>query len=323
MMGSATTLAMATVNWTEQSLEVSGPQGPLRGTLTRPGEGLRPEAAVLIVPGSGPTDRDGNNPLGVKAGPYRRLAHALGAQNIATLRIDKRGLFGSAGAVPDPNAVTVADYVHDVRAWASRLREETDRPCVWLLGHSEGGVVALAAAQQPEGLCGVLLLAAPGQPVGQVLRDQLHANPANAPLLPQAMQAIATLEAGRRVDPMLLHPALQPLFAAPVQPFLIDLFRHDPAGLAARVRLPLLIAQGGHDLQVAPDEARRLHEAAPWARVLDLPRANHVLSDVPADDPAANLASYGRDDQPLAKGLLEGIVAFLRTPGAAPNAGPQ
>ena len=65
---------------------------------------------MLIVPGSGPTDRDGNNPMGVAAAPYRMLAEALAARGIGSVRIDKRGMFASAGAAADPNAVTIGDY---------------------------------------------------------------------------------------------------------------------------------------------------------------------------------------------------------------------
>jgi len=92
-----------------------GPKGPLKGTLLSPNS--KPTIAVLIVPGSGPTDRDGNNPLGVNASAYRLLAEGQAAKGFATLRIDKRGMFASAMAVEDANAVTIDDYVDDVRAW--------------------------------------------------------------------------------------------------------------------------------------------------------------------------------------------------------------
>lgn len=71
---------------------------------------------MLIIPGSGPTDRDGNNLLGVKASTYRLLAHELAAKGVSSVRIDKRGMFASAAAVPDANAVTMKDYVRDTNA---------------------------------------------------------------------------------------------------------------------------------------------------------------------------------------------------------------
>jgi pimeloyl-ACP methyl ester carboxylesterase len=149
----------------EVPIEAPGPSGPLRGTLL-PGDAK--SAPVLVIPGSGPTDRDGNNPLGVKAGSYKLLAEALAARGISTVRIDKRGMFGSAGAVADGNAVTVPDYAADVRNWVAAIRKRVGSRCVWLLGHSEGGLVALAAADLPD-VCGLVLVAAPGRKAGRHL----------------------------------------------------------------------------------------------------------------------------------------------------------
>lgn len=112
-----------------------GPHGDLAGSFVDAGKGA---PVVLIIPGSGPTDRDGNNRLGVTAAPYRLLADALAAQGVSTLRADKRGMFGSKAAIPDANVVTIADYAADAHNWAQALRKRTGAPCVWLLGHSEG-----------------------------------------------------------------------------------------------------------------------------------------------------------------------------------------
>jgi hypothetical protein len=84
-------------------VQAPGPLGPLKGTMLAPASGRL--AMMLIIPGSGPTDRDGNNPLGVKAATYRLLAEGLAERGIGTVRIDKRGMFASAAAVADGNAV--------------------------------------------------------------------------------------------------------------------------------------------------------------------------------------------------------------------------
>lgn len=98
--------------------------GALAGTLERPSG--RVKATMLILPGSGPTDREGNNPLGVAASPYRMLADELSVRSIATIRIDKRGLFGSKAA-GDPNAVTIGTYVHDTAAWVAAAGAQRER----------------------------------------------------------------------------------------------------------------------------------------------------------------------------------------------------
>lgn len=293
-----------------EPIEAPGPLAPLSGTLLRASEGGEGPVA-LIIPGSGPTDRDGNNPLGVTASPYRLLAEALLARGIATVRIDKRGMFASGKAVADGNAVTIPDYVADTAAWVAATKRETGAPCVWLIGHSEGGLVALAAAQELEGLCGVVLVAAPGRPLGDVIKAQIRANPANFVIVPAADAAIDKLAAGERVDAATLPAPLQGLFAPAVQGLLISLFSYDPAALAAEVKLPLLIVQGGRDLQVAVADAERMAGANPAAKLVVLPDLTHVLKDVADASPAANLATYRDPALPLGKGVAEAVADFI------------
>lgn len=294
----------------EEPVEAPGPQGPLAGTLLRAVGSQK--AVALIIPGSGPTDRNGNNPLGLQADSYRLLAKGLAGEGITTVRIDKRGMFASAGAVTDANAVTVPDYIADTAAWVKVIRAQTGAECVWLIGHSEGGLVALAAAQEVEGLCGLVLVAAAGRPMGEVMREQLRANPANASLLPAAEAAIDALGAGQRVEPSALPPALMPLFHPSVQGFLVSAFALDPAKLAAEVRLPLLIVQGGKDIQVRMVDAERLKAANADAVLTVLQDATHTLKDVATDSLPDNLATYRNPNLPLSEGLVSGIAAFVR-----------
>ncbi|WP_460437236.1 alpha/beta hydrolase [Ancylobacter sonchi] len=311
----ATTVQAAQPEATE--LDVAGPHGPLRGTLLEPAAAnptVPGQPVAILVPGSGPTDRDGNSPLGLKAAPYRLLAEALAARGIASLRFDKRGIAGSRDAIPDPNAVTLDDYAADLRTWATALRRRSGAPCVWLVGHSEGGLVALKAAADPAGLCGLVLIATPGRPMGAVLREQFGANPANAPYRAALLDAIAVLEAGRHVDPAALAAPLRPIFAPQVQDYLISAFAFDPAPALANSRLPVLILQGTRDLQVSEADSALLKAALPSATLIRLPGVNHVLKRVPADDRAANLATYADSGLPLAPGVAEAIAAFISVP---------
>lgn len=307
MMGLMMTMAAAAL--AAQPMTAPGPQGPLAGTFENAEKGA---PIVLIVPGSGPTDRDGNNPLGVKGGPYAQLAGALKANGVSSVRIDKRGLFGSKAAIADPNKVTIADYASDVHSWVDSIRQQTGARCVWVLGHSEGGLVALAAAQQPDHICGLVLVSAPGRPMGQIIRDQLRSNPANAPVLDSAFEAIDALEQGKHVDTAEMHPALQRLFAPQVQDFLIDAFKRDPARMIAALTMPVMIIQGDHDVQVALADAKALAAAQPKAKLLLVPGMNHVLRDVATDDRAANLATYGDADAKIDPTVAPAIAAFVK-----------
>lgn len=300
--------ASASLNFSATLLDAPGPQGPLKGTLLTPNS--KPTAVVIIVPGSGPTDRDGNNPLGVKASSYRLLSEGLASKGIATLRIDKRGMFASSMAVENPNAVKIADYVDDVRAWVKVIRRELPTPCVWILGHSEGGLVALASAQDVA-VCGVMLVATPGRPMGEVLRAQFKANPANDFLLKEALPIIDALEHRRHVDTTKSHPSLQNIFHPAVQAFLIDAFAYHPAHLISAISKPVLVLQGQRDLQVEDIDAIRLKTANPQASLVLLPDMNHVMKEVTTGDIKENMSSYADPALPLAPGLIDAIVRFV------------
>ncbi len=293
----------------------AGLEGDLAGTLE--GTLAQGTPAVLIVPGSGPTDRDGNSPLGIAAQTYKLLAEALAQHGIASVRIDKRGMFGSAAAVPDPNDVTVDDYVTDIESWADTISRESGGQCVWLLGHSEGGLMGMAAAaEDPSRYCGLLLVASVARNLGDVLRAQVAANPANAPLLPE-IDTIAKLRAGESVPAAGMHPALVPLFAPQVQSFLGSVFRQEPAELIAAHDLPVLILNGSADLQTPAADARELANVRPDATLVIVERANHVLKQVPDDTSAANLATYADPDLPLAPGVVDAITQFVAEEGAS------
>lgn len=294
------------------TIEAPGPSGPLQGTLVEAtGTKAATPPMVLIVPGSGPTNRDGDSLLGMRGAVFRQLADGLAARGIGSVRIDKRGMFGSAQAIPDANDVTIADYAADVHSWITVIRKRTGVPCVWVLGHSEGGLVALAAAQGATDICGLVLVATAGRPMGEVLREQLRANPANAPILPSALAAIDSLEAGRKVDVSALHPALAGLFSTRVQPYLIDAFRYDPARLIATVKGPVLILQGKNDLQVGIEDASTLKNARPSAKMVTLAGVNHVLKPVTGEGRNANVATYADPSMGIDPAVTDTIATMI------------
>ncbi|WP_428995934.1 alpha/beta hydrolase [Paraburkholderia ferrariae] len=301
----------------QTEIETPGPAGPLRGTLLSPAAGDVP--VVLIVPGSGPTDRNGNGPNGLHAATYRLLANGLLEKGIASVRIDKRGMYGSASAIPDADDVTINDYATDVHAWVTAIQARTGASCVWVLGHSEGGLVALLAAQQTANICGLILVSTAGYPLEQVLRQQLRANPANAPLLGNATSIIESLSAGTRVDADSIDPALMPLFRPQVQRFLMSELTVDPAALLARYTKPVLIVQGSRDIQVSVQDAQRLKHADPRAELSLVPNANHVLKAVHTQPRSENLAAYSDPGLPLADGVVEAISAFVQTSTTCPR----
>ncbi len=283
---------------------------PLHGTLLTPEGETR--AAAVIIPGSGPTDRDGNSPqFGIQAATYRLLAEGLAERGVATVRIDKRGIGESAAAGPSEADLRFSTYAEDARAWAAEAAAKTGRPCAWLIGHSEGALVALAAvAAKPDGggdkVCGLMLLSGAGRPAGVVLREQLNALP--EPLKTEAYAAVEELEAGRTVP----NPpaSLAALFRPSVQPYLISWLALDPAKLAAAYDGPVFIGQGTTDIQVTVADAEALKIAQPRAELAIWDGVNHVLKVAPAER-AANVATYMDPALPLAPGVVEAVADFM------------
>lgn len=310
-MFAALALAVAVVAAPVESfVEIPGGPGPLKATILAPATGSR-APAIVILPGSGPTDRDGGNPYGVKAATYRLLAEGLAARGVTTLRMDKRGMFASGAAAADPNAVTVDILAADANAWAAKLKSETGANCAWLLGHSEGGLVALIAAQSGKDLCGLILVSTSGRPYGEVLRAQIKANPNNPPEIVAATdKAIDALTAGRKFAASDVPAPLLRLFHPAIQDFLIAAFRRDPAALGRAYEGPMLVLQGATDLQITVADAKVLAAAQPRAKLVVLDDVNHVLKTAPADR-AANMATYADPSLPLAPGVVEAIADFV------------
>ncbi len=286
-------------------LTIPGPEGALSGTYSDAGQR---QHVVVIVPGSGPVDRDGNGPeVGLHSNSYRLLAEALTAAGLSSIRIDKRGFFGSATAIADPNAVTIADYAEDARAWVDRAAKTAS--CVWVAGHSEGGLVAMiAATKPPAALCGVILLAAPGRPVGQLIRTQIRANPANGPFIAELEAIIDSLEAGQPYPINAISAELQPMFQPGMQRYMIDLFSYDPMTAAAALKLPLLIVHGEADVQIGVQDAKLLQSAALDSELHLIPDMTHMLKAEVSGQP---FATYTDPDLPLHPALVPAIMGFI------------
>ncbi|WP_292075814.1 MULTISPECIES: alpha/beta fold hydrolase [Brevundimonas] len=294
------------------STDIALPAQPaaLRGTLLTPEP---PTAVAVILPGSGPTDRDGNSPMGVAASTYRLLAEGLAEQGIATLRIDKRGIAASAAAGLDETGLRFDDYAADARAWAAEAASRAGKPCAWLIGHSEGALVALRAVEGGDDkICGLILLSGAGRPAGVVIRKQLQAGLPD-PLKTQAFVVLSELEAGRTVADT--PPALAALFRPSVQPYLISWLPLDPAALLAVYDGPVFIGQGTTDLQIGVADAQALAAADPRATLKLWDGVNHLLKTAPADR-AANMATYADPALPLAPGVAEDVGAFIRANGS-------
>lgn len=287
-------------------IELNTPTGTLYGSLVLP-KSDKPVPVVLIIAGSGPTDRNGNNTQGGRNDSLKKLAWRLAQNNIASVRFDKRGIAQSQPAAPDERTLNLDQYVTDAVAWGNLLKADPRFADVFVLGHSEGALIASLAAPAMDA-AGVISIAGTARPVGQVLREQLQRNNMPPGLLQRSVELIHILESGRTDDNV--PEALQVIFRPSVQPYLISLLRYDPAKAFAALKMPALIIQGTHDIQVDVNDARLLKAAKPDADLALIEGMNHVMRIVPMDM-KRQVQSYNDPNQRLSSELGDRIVRFI------------
>lgn len=289
------------------SLHVATLAGDLEGSLLCPTTPA-PWPAVLLIAGSGPTDRNGNS-LGLP-GPnnsLQLLAEALAQRGIASVRYDKRGIGGSRAAMGSEADLRFDMFADDAAAWVRRMRLDPRLSTITVVGHSEGSLLGMLAARQA-GADAYVSLEGAGRSASTVIHDQLVTR-APAPLAAQADSIMAEIDAGRTVDSV--PSALMALFRPSVQPYLISWFRYDPAKEVARLHVPVLIVQGTTDIQVAEQDARLLASADPHAKLVIVDGMNHVLKLVPSDM-TQQMKSYSDPSLPVAPQLVDAVASFVK-----------
>lgn len=292
---------------TETAVEIPLGGGALKGTLWIP-RSVKDGPGVVIVAGSGATDRDGNQAR-LKPNNLRQLAEALAAKGIATLRFDKRTLASSR--LPNTNERTIRfdQFAGDAVLWIRLMKQRMGGGRVFVAGHSQGALVATLAAEK-EKVAGLILLAGPGEPIGTIIRGQLKHARLPQTLLDESNQVIDALEKGREVKKV--SRFLYSLFRPSVQPFLISWMKHDPAKALTRVKAPVLIVHGGRDIQVLVRQALVLKKARPDAALVVLKDMNHVFKAPQGPGRGANIRAYNDPKLPLAPGLAEAVIDFVR-----------
>lgn len=267
--------------------------------------GADPFPVVVFIAGSGPTDRDGNQPH-IKNDSLKLLGQGLAAQGIAVLRYDRRGIGESRKTAPKEEDLSIDMLADDVVEWIKLLRKDKHFSRIGILGHSEGALVGAPAARCAPADAFVSL-AGVGRKVDVVLREQLAKNlPKN--LREKGDNIIDELVAGRTVaDP---PKELASLFRPSVQPFLISKLKCDPAQEMARLEMPVLIVQGTTDVQTMVEDAKVLAAAKKDAKLVIIEDMNHTLRK--ASTQAEQAKAYSDPSLPLAPKLAEEIATFLK-----------
>jgi uncharacterized protein len=289
--------------FTESDIILKTSSGDIYGTLTTP-KGVKSSSMVLFIAGSGPTDRNCNQP-GLKTDAFKMLAGELANKGISSVRYDKRGIAASAAALKSEKDIRIENYVDDAVDWVKFLKDDTRFSKIYILGHSEGSLIGILAAKRTN-VDGLISIAGSGRPIANVILEQIKT--AYPDQLNETKYILDSLRMGLTVKK--ISPALQPLFHESVQPYLISWIKYNPAQEIKSLSIPVLIIQGTTDLQVKVEDAKLLAEAKPDARLLIIDNMNHVLKQSVVDR-SKNLETYTNPDLPLKKELAKEIIKFI------------
>lgn len=294
----------------EEPVVLKTSTGDLMGTLKAPVANMK-IPVVLLIAGSGPTDRNGNQPQ-MSNNSLLMLADGLYKQGIASLAFDKRGIGESRAAGREEKDLRFEHYINDVREWIDLLSRDKRFSDVIVVGHSEGALIGLIASVDNPRVDKYVSVAGVGVKAADILKEQLTRQLAGQPANLQEMVFgyIDQLEEGKTIDDVPVY--LNTLFRPSVQPYMISWFQYDPQKEMAKLTIPVLIVQGTTDIQVGVDQAEFLAKANPKARKVLIEGMNHVLKDCNTMDQQKQIATYTDPKLPLNKELLQSIIEFIR-----------
>lgn len=292
---------------TEEPVTLKIMAGTLSGTLALPKKASGKVPVVLIIAGSGPTDRDGNDlQLGLNTNAYRMLSIALAKNGIASLRYDKR-MVGKSVVVTKEKDLRIDDYVEDADQLINLLKDDQRFSKIIIFGHSEGSLIGMLAISNSENpVQGFISAAGAGEQADKILTEQMKSRPQYQQDAFKTM--LDTLKKGKIYDQV--DPAIYDIARPSVQRYLMSWCRFIPQKEIKKVKCPTLILQGTTDIQVGVDNADKLKKAKSDAQEDVIPGMNHILKDAPADKPA-NIATYKDPNLPLKPELVTAVVDFI------------
>lgn len=285
----------------EKEIKVKISGGKLYGTLLTP-KSPKNAPIVILIPGSGATDRNGNSMM-MQPNSYRFLAEELVENGIGSLRYDKAFIGKSENSLEEKD-IDFSHNVEQVVAWIDYLKKKKFNTII-LMGHSEGSLIGMLAAQERE-VSKFISLSGTGRVIDEVITQQIKEQ--SPQVLDETKRILAELKNGNEVEDV---PAeLVALFRKSVQPYLISWIQLDPKVEIAKLSIPTLIVHGSTDIQVTMEDAQLQKEGNESAELLVIDGMNHVLKEAKADRDE-NLKTYFNPELPLHKELIPKLTEFI------------
>jgi hypothetical protein len=275
----------------------------VNGTLLIPNDIAKPNL-VIIIGGSGPTDRNGNQNF-MKNNSLKKLAEDLSNNEIATFRYDKRIVKQLKLGAIDKN-IMFDDFVTDAISVIDYFKNKSLFNKIYVLGHSQGSLVGMLAAKNRAD--GFISIAGVGQPIDAIVIEQIEKT---YPVFTNdAKRIFSILKKGKKTND---YPTeLASIFNKDIQSFMMNWMQYDPREEIKKLQMPILLINGTKDLQIEPKEASLLNEAAPNSTVKLIDKMNHVLVTIEGDN-IENSKSYNEAFRKISPKLIEDITNFIKT----------
>lgn len=270
------------------------------GTLLVP-ESIKNPPLVIIIAGSGPTDRDGNQSF-MKNNMLKKLAEGLSENGLATFRYDKRVVKQLKTRTFDKN-IRFDDFVTDAKSVITYFKPSYSS--IIIAGHSQGSLVGLLASEV--GVDRFISLAGAGNPIDQIILEQITKT---APFFTEdSKRVLEILKKGETTTEF--PPALASMFNLDIQPFMSNWMQYNPHELIENLDIPVLIINGTKDLQVSAAEAQLLKTHKPDADLVIIENMNHLLFEINGDD-LVNTKSYNDLSYPIMSEVITAMVDFIQ-----------
>ncbi len=232
---------------------------------------------------------------------------SLDSQNIATFRYDKRGIGKSAYAGMKESDLVLEDYVKDAEKIFDYLHDTLGFKNIYFIGHSEGSLIAMLASEK-EKVKGYISVAGAGRPIDEVLEEQMQKQPLPDSVKQQIPVIFNQLKKGKEVSDV--PQMLAPLFRKSIQPYMISWLKYSPQEEIKKLNCPILILQGGCDIQVKETDAENLHEGNKKSTLNMIPNMSHTLKNA-GENCVNEDKTYTDGSMPLDAALVDDIVKFI------------
>lgn len=284
----------------EESLELNK---FTEGILTRP-TGQEAQSLIIFIQGSGPTDKDGNQPM-MKNDGMKKISRQLAERNIASFRYDKR-IFKMNQLNLKEQDLSFKDLVMDVEDIITYFRNTGEFESIILAGHSQGSLVAILAAK--DNADALISLAGAAEPIDSIIVDQIYKQaPPLAELAKESFNEMREMGTTSNYSPM-----LENIFRKNVQPYMYSWMQYNPSEEIKKLDIPVLIVNGTADIQVEKEQAEMLKEASPQAKLVILEGMNHIFRKVESEDRLVNTKTYNEPNLPLHPELIPAITLFIK-----------